>query len=413
MAKKHHHQVNSKVEKNTQGTHDNRSLYMVFVLYVVLLTLSINDIGYNFLKSLTGEGRFSDFTLSIYYSPVFFDPRILDVQPPFDYAMTPPLALFFRTIGWSYWGFVLVGLNLFSLLIIGIFLKKLVTIKASFGLILLSCFPLFFCIMRGSADLWLLALLTMFYHYYQENSKLTASILLGLLIACKPHFAAFALIFWVRKDIKSMFTTLFSFVSIFLGSLLINTNFSLSDQLRVIVRLGQNYQNTYAINDGGLMWDNGLIGLQKIAYYTIFQPDKERAVGFGELASTAQFLTALFLLMLVLVAYWGGDVKLQEVWLISTILFVFLSPVSATYRLIFFIPVLCYYFYARCDQKILILILLLWLPKGFIWAKTSHGTEFVGDSLVNPIVILLMFLHLVIPRLKMRLGPRDKGHNDF
>ncbi len=405
--------------KNTVGANqkkiserpDNRKiLYTFTVVNMFLWVLSFNNVGYNFFKSLTGEGRFSDFTNSIYYSPVFFDPRVLEVRPPLDYAMTPPLALFFRTIGWDYWQIIFWGLNLLSIFVIVLVLSKFNLLAKNFPLILINCFPIFFCVMRGSADLWLLALLTLFYWLYQNNSSLASSLILGILIAVKPHFASFGLLFWVRKDLRSIFTSAVSFLVFFVGSLHIRSDFQIADQLRVILQLSRNYHNTYAIGDGGLMWDNGLNGFSKTLLYSVFRPENGLATDFGRVASSFQILFSILMLMVMLTVYWKKTIPTEEVWLMSTLFFIFLSPVSATYRLIFFLPVFCYYFYKVNDKKLIFLILFLWLPKGLIWIKTSHGTEFVGDSLFNPVILFLIYFRLIRNRIgKITFGRRDRS----
>jgi hypothetical protein len=391
--------VNPKDKNISQRPDNGKILYVFSAVNLFLWILSINNVGYNFFKSLTGEGRFSDFTLSIYYSPIFFDPRILEAKPPFDYAMTPPLALFFRTIGWENWQVIFWGMNILSILVIGFILNKFSLLTKNFPLILLNCFPIFFCVMRGSADLWLLALLTLFYWLYQNNSSLASSLILGFLIASKPHFASFALLFWVRKDLRSIFTSAVSFLVFFVGSLHIRSDFQISDQLRVISQLSRNYHNTYAVGDGGLMWDNGLIGISKAFLYTLFQPENGVAADYGRMANSFQLVFSILMLITVLTVYWKKTIPLEEVWLMSTIFFIFLSPVSATYRLIFFIPVFCYYYFKINDKKLIFLMLLLWVPKALIWVKTTHGTEFVGDSLFNPVILFLIYLRLLRPRL--------------
>ena len=188
----------------------NKLLFALTGINLFVWILSFFEVGYPIFKSLFGENKFSDFTLAIYYSDAFFDPRLLQTEPPFDYAMTPPLALFYGALSKTSWQLILLTLNLVSILLIVVLLQKLVGLDKRFFLILLNSFPLAFCILRGSGDLWLLALLLLSFFSYQKGSRTIASILLGLLIACKPQFAAFGLIYLVNKDLKSILSTFFS-----------------------------------------------------------------------------------------------------------------------------------------------------------------------------------------------------------
>lgn len=380
---------------NTAIAHSKKSnLKILSILTVSNLTfwlISINNIGYNFVKSLTGNSRFSDFTMAIFYNPIFFDPVILTREPPFDYAMTPALAVFYRLIDPANWLITLIFLNILSIVAFTSVIRKLVTVDKLYLLILINCFPIFFCVMRGGADLWLLVITSKILLELQNKKKYSPGLLLGLLMAFKPHFAVFGLVFLLRRDFRAIVLTFVSFITCFIGSLLILGKHSLAQQIYVIAGLSKNYQNTYAVGDGGLMWDNGLVGLQKIFYYTLFQPSNQEAINFGQVAIIIQALIAVLLLVPLFYLVAKKKIDLVESWLLSTLMLIFASPVSASYRLVFFIPFLIIYFYTMRSKLITYMLLLLMLPKCIIWVKTSNGHEFVGDSLINPLILMSIY----------------------
>jgi len=370
------------------------NLKILSILTVSNLTfwlISINNIGYNFVKSLTGNSRFSDFTMAIFYNPIFFDPELLTREPPFDYAMTPALAVFYRLIDPANWLITLIFLNILSIVAFTSVIRKLVTVDKLYLLLLINCFPIFFCVMRGGADLWLLVITSKILLELQNKNKYSPGLLLGLLMAFKPHFAVFGLVFLLRRDFRAIVLTFVSFITCFIGSLLILGKHSLAQQIYVIAGLSKNYQNSYAVGDGGLMWDNGFVGLQKIFYYTLFQPSNQEAINFGQVAIIIQALIAVLLLVPLLYLVAKKKIDLVESWLLSTLMLIFASPVSASYRLVFFIPLLVIYFYTMRSKLITYMLLLLMLPKCIIWVKTSNGHEFVGDSLINPLILVSIY----------------------
>lgn len=369
--------------------------------------LSINGIGYDFVRSLTGQGRFSDFTLSIFYNPVFFSPELLTREPPFDYAMTPALAVFYRLIDPKDWANTLIFLNIVSIVAFTSVIRKLVTVDKFYFLLLINCFPIFFCLMRGGADLWLLVISSKILLELKKKKKYSPGLLLGLLVAFKPQFAVFGLAFLLRRDFRAVFVTFASFIACFMGSLLILGKYTVAQQLNVVAGLSRNYQNTYAVGDGGLMWDNGFVGFQKILFYSLFQPNNQEALNFGRLAIIIQTTIGVLLLLPVFYLVSRKKIDLVEAWLLSTLMLIFLSPVSASYRLVFFIPLLIIYFYTVRSNLITSLLMLLMVPKCIIWVKTSNGHEFVGDSLINPLILISIysvFLYTRLFRKKLELS---------
>ena len=402
IMKKNHSSVIANLKK--------RNLRIISFLTISNLTfwlLSINSIGYDFVRTLTGESRFSDFILAIYYNPLFFDPRLLKSETPFDYAMTPALAVFFRLIDPKNWSLILILLNILSILVFTLVIRKLITIDKYYFLLMINCFPIFFCIMRGSADLWLLALSSYILLALQNNKKYSPSLLLGLLIAFKPQFAVFGLAFLLRREFRSILLVALSYTTCVLSSLLILGKYSVTQQLSVIAALSRNYQNTYAVGDGGLMWDNGLVGFQKILFYSLFQPNNQEAMAFGRIAIIIQILIGVLLLVPVLYLASKKKIDLNEAWLLSTLMLIFLSPVSASYRLVFFVPLLGIYFYTVRSNVIAWLLVLLMVPKCIIWVSTSNGHEFVGDSLINPLILITIYGVLIYSKFsKQKQGSR-------
>jgi hypothetical protein len=260
----------SKKKSNTSKTKivSTQTLSKDFKKYLLLgLTLtnssiwilSYLQIGYDLTRSLGGDSKFSDFTMAIYYAPIFFDPRLLNTQPPFDYGMTPPLALFFGAINPNYWSQTLFTLNLLALVTIYYYISKILKFDSFVILIFMNSFPIVFCILRGSADLWLLALLLLSFYSFTRGHPIRSALLLGFLVACKPHFAVFGLMYLINRDWKSIGVLGTSSIAFFLSPLLWLNNFGVINQLRVFLQISRNYQNTYAVGDGGLMWDNGFI----------------------------------------------------------------------------------------------------------------------------------------------------------
>lgn len=166
-------------------------------------------------------------------------------------------------------------------------------------------------------------------------------------------------------------------------------------QINTIIQIGRNYNTDYAYGDAGLLWDNGLIGLQKSILYSFFRPtDRIDALFFGKVAFFVYLIVAVGLIAFSLNLILKYKTELHEIWLLSSSLLILLSPVSATYRLNFFLPILLIYLYGDFDKLTTYALMVLILPKSFIWIKTSQGTEFVGDSVINPVIVILLILRV-------------------
>jgi len=396
MASKKIKRTQVKVVHQFSKNFKKKIFFFMTVINSLVWFLSYQGVGYDLVRSVAGDSKFSDFTLAIYYSPIFFDPRLINTQPPFDYAMTPPLAALFRLIDLEDWMAYLVSLNLISLICFIYVLNKMIKLDKYIFIVILNSFPIVFCILRGSADLWLLTLMTFTFYLYNVGKSFQSAILLGLLIACKPHFAAFGLIYLVKRDWRNICVLAASTISFFLAPLFWLNSHGIFDQLKVLARISANYQRTYSIGDGGLMWDNGIIGLLKVVFYSLAQPNNLQALDFGLFATRIQPVIAIILVILVVKKYVKFTPSVEELWLASSILFILMSPVSASYRLVFFVPALIFYLYKSTDRFILISLTFLLLPKSFIWVKTSNGHEFVGDSLINPMILIVLCLYLFI-----------------
>lgn len=386
------------------------------LLFIIIYISSPNSIwgrfgfpvsGYfsNFLRSIPQGGALGDLTATIFYvkNEYFFNPEILNIVPKFSYAMTPPIALLHNLVDpnnfivpYAFW-------NIFAIFFIYRYVNRIQKLKLS-SILLIINWPILFVMLRGNTDLILTALTVMFFYSYVNSKKLVFSgFILGILIASKPHMAVFGLIFARNRDFKCLgYTSFFTLLWLVLPLHFISP-YPITSQLYTLIQLGRNYNTGYAYGDAGLLWDNGLIGLQKSFLYSILRPESiEQALVLGRLAFLTYIVLAVALSITTLVLVLRFEFLLHEIWLISASLLILLSPVSASYRLNFFFPIFLIYIYGNHDKIIKWSLVFLFLPKSLIWIKTTHGTEFVGDSIINPIIVMFLIGRVIITVLKRR-----------
>jgi hypothetical protein len=352
-----------------------------------------HDIG----ESIKVGGALGDLTMTILYvkNNFFFEPALIDMVPKFSYAMTPPIALLHKFVDSSNSIIPYLSWNLCSLVVIGFYVNRIQKLKFS-AVFLVINWPIIFVLLRGNTDLILTALTVLFfYSYTKSKSKIFSTFIFGLLVASKPHMLVFGLIMLSKRDFKSLFYSSGFSLFWFLFPLKFLAPYSLMSQINTIIQIGRNYNTDYAYGDAGLLWDNGLIGLQKTILYSFFKPtDRLDALFFGKIAFFVYLIVAVGLIAFSLNLILKYKTKLHEIWLLSSSLLILLSPVSASYRLNFFLPILLIYLYGDFDKLTTYALMVLILPKSFVWIKTSQGTEFLGDSVINPVIVLLLILRV-------------------
>ncbi len=373
-----------------------------FVGSVAVLLLSHVGLGYP-IYSLYSDSSFSDFTNAIWLSQYFFSNEIISQAPDFSYAMTPAFVPFFKLFLNStsvlLWFTAITGL---SLLIIFLLLSQ--TVKSQFGwyiLISLTSFPVIFCYLRGGADLILTALVATFLLLYLKQRKIASAVILGVVIALKPHFAWYAMFFIRDKNWLSIFYLATSSVLTTLFSLLTNGHGKIDQQLGVLLTISKNYSNTYNVGDGGLLWDSSLFGLTKSVRYLLGTNPGDFSTLEGSQLQVSLHYPVIITISVLL--FWFSFVYKPDnidLLLIASCAVVLLPPVSAIYKLTIFLPVVMILLKLNYMREV-ILILVLWIPKSFIWIKFLNGTEFTLDSIVNPI-ILFFLLFLAIYRTLRR-----------
>lgn len=357
----------------------------------------IADYFHNIGESIKAGGALGDLTMTILYvkNNYFFEPALIDMVPRFSYAMTPPIALLHKFVDSSNSIIPYVTWNICSIVVIGFYVNKIQKLKFS-AVFLIINWPIIFVLLRGNTDLVLTALTVLFfYSYTKSKSKIFSTFIFGLLVASKPHMLVFGLIMLGKRDFKSLFYSSGFSLFWFLFPLKFLAPYSLMSQINTIIQIGKNYNMDYAYGDGGLLWDNGLIGLQKSILYSFFKPiDRIDALFFGKIAFFVYLIVAVGLIVFSLNLILKYKTELHEIWLLSSSLLILLSPVSASYRLNFFLPILLIYLYGGFDKLTTYALMVLILPKSFIWIKTSQGTDFLGDSVINPVIVIFLILRV-------------------
>jgi len=357
----------------------------------------IADYFRNIGESIKAGGALSDLNNTILYvkNDFFFAPSLIESIPNFSYAMTPPIALLHKFVDSNNSIIPYVMWNLCSILVIGSYVNRIQKLKFS-SVFLVVNWPIIFVLLRGNTDLILTALTVLFfYSYTKSKNKIFSTFIFGLLVASKPHMLVFGLIMLSKRDFKSLFYSSGFSLFWFLFPLKFLAPYSIMSQINTIIQIGRNYNTDYVYGDGGLLWDNGLIGLQKSILYSFFRPTNQvDALFFGKVAFLVYLIVAVGLIAFSLNLILKYKAELHEIWLLSSSLLILLSPVSASYRLNFFLPILLIYLYGDFDKLTTYALMVLILPKSFVWIKTSQGTEFLGDSVINPVIVLLLILRV-------------------
>jgi len=365
-----------------------QTLKVVFFSQLILVSLLFflsNIFGLNiFIITFNQTGTFDDFENLLKLEPIAFADDVT-------YGVTPFLVDFYRQINslpttlaiWIY--------SCFNLLMILFVLNRVIKSKLVI-LIILTSWPFIFMISRGNNDIWVFCILILL-SFNLINSKTWNSILVGLLFSIDPIICIILLILFVifnKIQAKYILITI-----VFLNApLLIRKDLLTLENLVSFTSQLIGFRNKMLIQGDGSLFSNSFDFLIKASSNLVkFNPNNLSIVNLLVL------ITILSLTLSSLMSVKLRDPYFKYVYfgiLITAYLLIF-SP-SPDYKLLFLaIPMLGNMSIQTPVNNYrfeFLLIILIWLPKHFIYFGYSDTfSGYTISTLINPILLLILLIY--------------------
>ncbi len=381
---------------------------------LIVYALGTLGLGYSILEYLFyGVGSYGDFINPIYSYKSMYSPQILIDNPSYGEVFSPAV----NAMSSIFEIFIRRTLDvqiflLFSWVITFSLIKKLVD-DNKITLMLGLTFPVLFTFGRGNQDYMIgifTALLLLFWN--REKLIFISSIILGLIIAIKINYIYFLIPYiFQRKFQLTSLTLIFFSVFFFIPIYINNENGTLFEQISIFINILQNYNTLYAINGAGSLHNSSLFGLETILIQNYLELvnggieiEKFRSV-LENLLSLHYFLALLFLSSItVYIVFFIPNllksVNFSELFFFCNLIFILLSPVSAHYRMMNTVIMVCGLIYFKSklieDRIFLVILFTLFAPKTFLfWQNSNDGTYSTLDSIINPILILTLIFRII------------------
>lgn len=366
-------------------------IFATWFCYILLRILY--PTSYSVLNMMLGPaGSFDDTINQIKLSIGYFD-------KPSSYISVPNLVWLYQIINGLNYSLILALFLLISVIPIVIiaFLTKTVEI-----LLLIGIHPILFSIFRGSFDHILALYLSIaFIFILSKPVHLSYTIFLASTFIKPSTAIVFAIPY--LKNYKSYWIYFYSIV--FLVFILLSLSFignGLKDNIQVFAESLKQHSIAYYYGDGGLLFNNSIFSLQKIAIYNLCYTDECIKYFIGISLRTLSIFAALSTIgIAVLFLLNKINVKVVLVW--SSLICVFLLPVSPDYRLSLLLVPIIYIIVNRLnltlfDKRFFYLIFVLFIPKSFYIFKVGpQMNDLTLSAILNPLcVVIFIAIELAI-----------------
>jgi hypothetical protein len=266
-------------------------------------------------------------------------------------------------------------------------------------LLLFSLHPFVFSIYRGSFDhiVVLMAGVSLIYYLKSEYKKSYFWFLLSFII--KPgHGILLSLLLYTQK--KFIKNTLIIISIILSATIIIYFTIPIGyEKFQILSSSLKQYKNDYIIGDGGLLFNNSVYSIIKVASYLVEVSDESRIrmLEYSLLTISGLFFISSFLV--VFNAIYRNCSLYQTILNISLIL-VFLIPISPDYRLCYLsLPI----FYIVLNNSLSnkqyidsIILLVMMLPKSYLVLKIGpHANDLALSSILNPVIFIATIFFLM------------------
>ena len=382
-----------------------RSEVYIFGILFTSLALSIffssQKIGWPVWAFLTGNNdAFSDFAGDRFELPnTYFHMTGPDGKPSPVYGVLAPggvligklYSLFL--IPQTLWVFQIVALTSCILTVITISGRRNYHFSI---LILFSAYPFWFAYFRGNNDIWLFPLLGLAYLQFSKKNYNLFTLFIVSAAAIEPYNILFLVALIPLKKYKYiLYSSIYLFI--YLLSMAFVGEKNLGRYISLFEYTGKWYNESYVINNSGLLANNSIWGLLKVVTF-MFRPTNLTPESF-----IYHFYTIGTLLSVCVMTIYLARKKLQIEYFfaITSLEILFFAPTSANYKLITFLLSFFIIIYKMnidlfANKIFLALSLALLLPKEFIWFKfTNEPLGATLGTVVNPILEIIMIFAIL------------------
>lgn len=384
-------------------TLDRNSRLRISVFIALLVSMAISQLassrnfGYpTWEHLLSDQGIFDDFygvrdeNPNDYYlqSPLF------GTNPPGTlmlgrlYALFPDrAAIVVAAVGWA----------LLSAWAVGLIAKRYNAIW-----FLAVSYPFWFAILRGNDDVYLLPGILLLAWSLENNKPEIFGVVVGLLALAEPYSLLFTIPLVFAGYIKQAVIP----AVLVLSGWLSTSAFGARD-LGLFIRLAEDSPKTYlrnmAFGDGGMLFGNSMFGLLKLISQNLTDLSANETVEFSQDLYGWYLPVAWAIIAVVIVVTALRDTTVYSLLLRLALLTCLLPPVVATYKLGILFGLLIYRLYRleiACKRDIFEtwLLVLIIIPKSYMIIYLPSGSITTLDSLLNPILMLLLLLMTMTQR---------------
>jgi hypothetical protein len=274
-----------------------------------------------------------------------------------------------------------------------------------FHLFLLLSYPTLFAVSRGNNDLYLIPIVLLWALLMQQERFGLVASTAAFAFALEPVMLSLVIISFFSAKRVTVVWFAGSSIAFWLSPVFFGER-NLQEYFFQFLNLLEVYRQNYIIGDGGLLFSNSLWGLFKTAIWA-FDPVAEVEQRNALLEAAYSFYPALLAISLVaLAAMVFSGMNWRRALAYVAVVIVALGPVSATYKLVL-LTVAMIVLYAG-GQRFNRIELSLWVlalsPKAFIVVSTASGVPVTMDTVVNPLVLLVIMVLLIKPELRKILS---------
>lgn len=269
-----------------------------------------------------------------------------------------------------------------------------------FHIFLVLSYPTLFAVSRGNNDLYLVPIVLLWALLMRHRKFGLVALVAAFAFALEPVMLALVIISFFSAKRVTVVWFAGSSVAFWLSPVLFGER-NLREYFVHFLNLLEVYRRDYIIGDGGLLFSNSLWGFFKTAIWALDPASEveQRTALLEAFYSLYPALLAISLVALAAMVYSGMN-WMRALAYVAVVIVVF-GPVSATYKLVL-LSVALIVLYAG-GQRFSRVELFLWLvalsPKPLVVVSTASGVPVTLDTVVNPLLLIVISVLLIQPEL--------------
>lgn len=370
-------------------------LYVISLGLCFLTTFVLSPTTYPILGFLVGNGRFDDWWNTI--------PYVLKYPENTEYICTIPwVFIAFIKVGGSYLG-ILSFYLLFICIGIYILVKPYLILVSKYGRLysffIIFTYPILFSFWRGNSDFLIYGIVLASYIFWIEGKKNYSIIMSGLGIMFKPYQIFYILIYKLKEIKARLPLIVFGFLSS-LGLIYLGDNNFFTTSWRFLTQCGENYTKIYIIGEAGSLHNNSIWGLFKFLLYTMEDSSEARAEIISNFSFYIKFWPVILVFTYILsrnkfIIFNEDRENFSSHFFLISLLVATLSPITPDYRLFLIGISLIILLLNQLKFRIILpLILLILLPKEFLWVKIDD-VSFTINGPINAMLMIFIYLYVM------------------